>query len=52
MREAPNCFSGEVSDTTPAFVHETRNTAVFDGTKEYDTHDVVVFWQPSSFVLQ
>ena len=48
MREAPNRFSGGVSDTSPAFAHETRNTAVFDGTKEYCTRDIVFFWQPPS----
>ena len=52
MREAPNRFSGEVPDTPPAFAHETRNTAAFDGTKEYCTRDIVLFWQPSSCFSQ
>ena len=46
MREAPNRFSGGVSDTPPDFAHETRNTASIDGTKENCTRDIVFFWQP------
>ena len=34
-RETPNCFSAEVSNTTPAFAHATMNTAAFDATKAY-----------------
>ena len=48
MREAPNRFSGEVSDPPPAFADETSNTAAFDGTKEYHTRDMVFFWRPPS----
>ena len=48
MREAPNRFFGGVSDTLPAFAHETRNTAVLDGTKQYCTRYIVFFWQPPS----
>ena len=46
-RETPNCFAGDVSDTTPAFAHAT-NTAAFDATEQYCTRDIVFFWQPPS----
>ena len=52
MRVAPNRFSGEASDTPPDFAHKTRNTAVFDGTKEYCTRGIVFFWQPPSCFSQ
>ena len=45
-------FFREVFDTPPAFAHETRNTAVFDGTEEYCTRDIVLFWQPPSCFSQ
>ena len=51
-REAPNCFPGEVSDTTPTFAHAMTNTAAFDATKEYCTRDIVFFWQPPSCLSQ
>ena len=47
--ETPNCFSGEVSDTTPAFTHATTCTAAFDATKEYCTRNIVFFWQLPSY---
>ena len=51
-RETPNCFFGGVSDTTSALTHATMNTAVFDATLEYCTHDIVLIWLfPSCFSL-
>ena len=46
QRDTSNCFSEEVSDTTSAFAHSTRNTAIFNVTKEYCTRAIVFFWQP------
>ena len=52
QRDTSNCFSEEVSDTTSAFAHSTRNTAIFNVTKEYCTRAIVFFWQPSSCCSQ
>ena len=39
-------------NTSPASVHATVDTAAFDATQEYCTHDIVFFWQPPSCFSQ